>query len=250
MRAWIYDGSFEGLLCTLSRLFESGERPASISCRGDELPLFGATATIATDAEQAERFFNRIREQLSPRIAQLVARVGMADRAQVDMALFEFLELAFSRGPEIVSYHAHPVVRVITDLAASVGAEIHRLKGLLRFRETQDGWLWGPMAPEHNICIPVAHHFRKRLPSERWMVHDVARQIAVIWEGGDWTLKEHVSSEAIFLSDREREMHDLWRTFFRQIAIAERRNPRRQAQHMPRRYWPYLIETPVGGVRL
>ncbi|NTW94650.1 MAG: DUF4130 domain-containing protein, partial [Chlorobiaceae bacterium] len=34
----------------------------------------------------------------------------------------------------------------------------------------------------------------------------------------------------------------LWQTFFRTIAIPDRKNPRLQKSNMPMKYWKYLTE--------
>jgi probable DNA metabolism protein len=242
MRTWLYDGSFDGLLTTLSVLFEKGEEPGEISRRSDSLPLFGEAVDVFTDTQRAAAFLDALREKTSSAVARHVVRVGMADRISAEMPLYRFVRLALAGGADVISYHAHPDVRIVNEIAASVGREIHRLKGLLRFRETQDGWLWAPMAPDHNVAAAVAQHFHRRMPGERWMIHDVARRLVVAWDGKDWQLKDGADSRGIVLSAREKEVQEWWRAFYREIAIAERRNLRLQAQNMPRRYWGYLVE--------
>jgi probable DNA metabolism protein len=37
-------------------------------------------------------------------------------------------------------------------------------------------------------------------------------------------------------------VQQLWQTFFRTIAIPERKNPRLQKSNMPAKYWKYLTE--------
>ena len=43
--------------------------------------------------------------------------------------------------------------------------------------------------------------------------------------------------------DKDEKLYQaLWKTYFKAIAIKERRNPRKQRQDMPVRYWKYLTE--------
>ena len=44
------------------------------------------------------------------------------------------------------------------------------------------------------------------------------------------------------LSENDKLMQDLWRTYFKAICIKERMNPRKQLSDMPRRYWRYMTE--------
>ena len=48
--------------------------------------------------------------------------------------------------------------------------------------------------------------------------------------------------DADVLSDNNRLLQDLWRTYFKAICIKERMNPRKQLKDMPRRYWKYMTE--------
>jgi len=48
--------------------------------------------------------------------------------------------------------------------------------------------------------------------------------------------------DADVLSDNDRLLQDLWRTYFKAICIKERMNPRKQLKDMPRRYWKYMTE--------
>ncbi|MDR2407664.1 MAG: DUF4130 domain-containing protein, partial [Bacteroidales bacterium] len=41
---------------------------------------------------------------------------------------------------------------------------------------------------------------------------------------------------------QESRYQELWKTFWRAVAIQERKNPKLQRQFMPKRYWKYLIE--------
>ena len=40
----------------------------------------------------------------------------------------------------------------------------------------------------------------------------------------------------------ERLFQQMWKTYFKAIAIKERMNPRKQRQDMPVRFWKYLVE--------
>ena len=247
MRTWLYDGSFEGLLTTLAILFENGEAPGALEVGLDSLPLFGPAERVVTDEKKAVAFLEFVRKQVSTDVVRHIVRVGMADRLSVGLPVYRFLRLALEHGSTVVSYHAHPDVRAVYEISAAVGREIHRLKGLLRFRETEDGWLWGPIAPDHNVTAAVAQHFRFRMPAERWVIHDVVRRIAIAWDGHDWVEREHLDPRSIRLSAREKEVQEWWRIFYREIAIGNRTNARLQAQNMPRRYWMYLIEEPTAS---
>lgn len=247
MTAWLYDGSFDGLLTTIALQRESGERPESITpATQTQMNLFGAPVLVVTDTARAEQLLRRIKECVSPNVARAVTYVGLSELPDVEMPLFDFVELAFRHGEEVLSCHANGAVRCISDVARRVGGETHRLKGLLRFRDTEQGMLWGPLEPDHNVIVPISFHFRKRMPRERWMIHDVRRGLAVLWDGSNLEEREGKAIPTVTLSTSEGVVQDLWRTFYDKVAITERINPRLQRQNMPRRYWKYLVEKGTG----
>ena len=55
----------------------------------------------------------------------------------------------------------------------------------------------------------------------------------------DITLNEEVNS---FYTEEEKTYQKLWQTYFKNIAIKERRNLKLQRQFIPTRYWKYLTE--------
>ncbi len=44
------------------------------------------------------------------------------------------------------------------------------------------------------------------------------------------------------MDGEEKLFQQLWRTYFKSVAIQERLNPRKQRNDMPVRYWKYLTE--------
>lgn len=247
MSAWLYDGTFDGLLTAISILHEKRARPESISpASAAQMGLFGAPVTVDTDSVRAEKLLREIRARASAGVVRAVTYVGLSELPDLELPLFEFIELAFRHRGDVIAYHANPAVRRVNETARKVGYEIHRLKGLLRFRDTEQGILWGPLEPDHNVVVPVAFHFRHRMPRERWMVHDVRRGLAVLWNGKELEELERAAIPAVRPTELEGEVQELWRAFYEKVAIAERCNPRLQRQHMPRRYWTYLVEKGAG----
>ena len=43
-------------------------------------------------------------------------------------------------------------------------------------------------------------------------------------------------------SNNEKQIQDLWKTFYKTVSIKERRNDRCRMTFMPKKYWKYIIE--------
>jgi len=240
------DGTPEGFLSALDCALRAGAEAAVEDCQaGVQGLLFGRIERVGGDAETAARVLERARRIISTAAARRVYYAALSEVAGAGATALAYLRLGFELGAVLDDFQADDRVRRMHALASRVGGEIHRLKGLLRFRRLDDGSWWAPADPDHRVLLPVAHHFRRRMPGERWVLHDVRRNAAVVWDGRE--LREADASAlwesgAPRLNPKERSTEDLWRAFFRRIAVPGRENPALQARHMPRRYWKHLVE--------
>jgi probable DNA metabolism protein len=142
------------------------------------------------------------------------------------------------------------------------GAETHKLHGFVRFAQTKSGVLYSEIAPVNDVLYFVALHFTERLISEAWVIHDVKRSKAAVYNaqelvitetgghsrksddnisGSDYSIRENSGSFADLIPDEER-FQDLFIDFLDAVAIKERVNPKLQRQLMPNRYRPYMTE--------
>jgi len=106
--------------------------------------------------------------------------------------------------------------------------------------------------PDFN-CLPlIGDHFAARYPAMDWLIYDTRRHYGLHWNPTtkkaefitldtekDGQLRQ-LSAE--MLSGVESDYQDLWKTYFRAVDIPERRNMPLHLQHVPKRYWKYLIE--------
>ncbi len=111
-----------------------------------------------------------------------------------------------------------------------------------------------PFEPDHNVLPFLTAHFRKRLGDQEWMVHDLKRSIAALCREGrvgyarveapGWLLRSPSLRDAPdgFYAEEEERFQDLWKGFFRSIAIESRKNLKLQRQFMPKKYQKYLLE--------
>jgi probable DNA metabolism protein len=101
---------------------------------------------------------------------------------------------------------------------------------------------YAPVEPDHNILCLVAPHFASRLADQNWIIHDLKRGMAVVYNQTEWVITPVDSAELIQYSQEEEVYQALWQRFFEQIAIQHRTNPELQRRLMPARYWRHLVE--------
>jgi len=96
--------------------------------------------------------------------------------------------------------------------------------------------------PDNNITLLLAPHFADRLADQPWIIHDIRRGIAALYNGQEWILTDTVPAALAAWTDCDDIFEDIWRTYHQHIAIAERTNSHLQKNLMPMRYWKHLTE--------
>lgn len=241
MNQYLYDGTPEGLVSAIASILDSGDDPEKtvLSVRQDT--LFEEGLFLRTDSAAAEALFERLRQR-APDAVHTLWYFTMAEADGLETSLLRYIALAFEHGDRVNGYLTHASVKAIVGTARKAGRELHRMKGLLRFEQLKDSTWLARMEPAHNVMQPLAHHFSRRLRAQEWFIYDARRRSAAHWDGHDLsfgTLEQFSRPE---LSAEEEAVRQLWQTFFKTIAIPERKNPRLQQSNMPAKYWKYLTE--------
>ena len=203
----IHDGSFDGLLCALAAALKSADPPDDIVPEeAHQGMLFTDELRVDTEVEAANALSDRIRGDISKRAFRYVLHAHLSERPNLGVPFYHYLIEGFRRGAGIDRWHANAHVRTVHEAARKTTHEIHRLKGLLRFMELADGTLWAPVEPDHQVIVPLALHFRKRLSEERGVIHDVRRRMAVSWMNGRVYYIDPPPMGSITLAGHEKEV--------------------------------------------
>ncbi|MBN1141619.1 MAG: TIGR03915 family putative DNA repair protein [Deltaproteobacteria bacterium] len=243
MPRYRYDGSFEGLLTAIQEILARGERGAEILGAEDgNLPLF-PPELVATRQQAARSLLEAFSAYGGKKGLRLVVLLFLADGAPRERLILDYVRLTLQQEREIGGWLTHPVVAEAVAVAGRVAGEVHRFKGLLRFRQLADGSLYAPFEPDHNIAAALAPHFARRLRGERWLIHDCRRGLGIFWDGRELVPAAVAGGIADpELSEGEDFFQACWRSYHHHISVAERRNPNLQRHFMPKRYWRYLTE--------
>ena len=127
------------------------------------------------------------------------------------------------------------------NLLYKITGEVHKLKGFLRFMESSDGALYAPYSPDNDITDLLMRHFAERLKSEKFVIHDLKRKIAGLYDGRE-CIMAHVGEAEIYLSEHEKAFENLWRKYYQAVNIKERPHEKQMKGYMPVRYWKFLPE--------
>ena len=129
--------------------------------------------------------------------------------------------------------------------------EAMRMMQFVRFQHTKDGLWFCGIEPRYDVMSLVAGHFQKRFADQKWLLYDLKRNYGILYD--KTKVEEVVISSKEFssitgqvnenvLQEGEEFYQKLWKSYFKNISIQERKNLKLQRQHMPRRFWKYLPE--------
>lgn len=220
----------------------------------DNYQLFSEYYPVTTNSEKSEKVSHTLRQKLGIDFFESIVNAAMAQeppkRNTMDKADAIYQTVVFAlnspAGAKVLNYLGVPFIQRVFELSRATGREAHHLSGFLRFLELENGVLFAKIHPKNNALPYLAEHFTDRLPLENFIIYDENRQIAAVHRTGkDFMLVDasDLNQEVINrLSEKELEYQKLWLTFFDNIAITARINPKLQAQNIPKRYWKDTVE--------
>lgn len=240
---YLYDGTLDGLLCCIFTAFEQKEAPRAIVV-GDavQLMLDQDLRRIDTDPVRAQRVQQGILRKIGPEAFACVQTLSLSADPQAACAALAYVRRGFEVGPRIDQRLAEAVVHDTNRLVRAVNWEAMRYKQFLRFAELEGGIFFAEMEPEHDVLVLVMPHFCDRFGQQPFILHDRTRGLAGVWDMREWAI---VSSQTMSLpaqAEHEDTYQAMWRMFYHTIAIEQRINPALRRQHMPKKFWRYMVE--------
>ena len=246
MTTYRYDGSFEGFVCTVADCLEVGESQPEFARNDDPhaAGLFaGDVCTVVTVREAALAFRKRFVGAVSQEAFATARYAFHSQKAGIERLVWRYLTLGLQVGKRLCGMLAEEPVHSVNRIARHVSHEAHKYKGFVRFQDVAAGFLYARIEPEADILSFIAPHFVGRVGDRPWMIHDLRRHQAALYDLTSWRVIRDIELSAEpTLTATEHDYAALWQRYFQRHAIAERHNPGLQQKHVPLRYRKYLTE--------
>lgn len=243
MISYIYDGSFEGLLTCIYEAFYSKSEPDDIISKRDYVENFLVEKIyIETDKVKFQKVYDAIETKISRQSLKRVFYAYLSELPKSEIMVLRYLKIGFKMGRDIDLNLTNEDVLNIDNIYKKVGFEKHRLVGLLRFKKIKSDILYAQVEPDHNIIALIAPHFKERLRSENFIIHDVKREIAIFYNKVEWVIRDIEKIETFLVKDVEESYAELWKVYFNARSIERKTNIKLQKNYMPVRYWKHLTE--------
>ncbi len=235
---YFYDGSKESFLTAF--VLSYGDGDATLTSRDCQLSLGQETVFVKADparAAKAEARLNAI-DSHCMRDLDLLLRSGEKQR---DGVLLRYFRCLAAYGRPVRDMYQVDAAREADRALRKIGTEIHRMKGFVRFMECASGALYAPVSPDNDICDLLLPHFRGRLGSIPFVIHDVSRRKAAVFDG-EHSFVAPLGGAEIVLSADEENWRDLWKRYYASVNIPSRERLKQMRGYMPVRYWRFMPE--------
>ncbi len=240
--AYIYDGSFDGLLTIVFNSYISKTVPSRIVTSEFEIDLFCNYIILKTEEKKTNRIYKGIVKNISYDCLLTAYYTYLSNCNNKELDILKYILLGFELGPKIDHLLSNSLVLSMQKTKKRVFGEFHRLCGLVRFIKLSNGMLYAKIHPDNNIIELLGHHFISRLPNENFIIHDKNRNIALLYNTNEYIITNAKNLTIASLSEEELYYQNLWNHFYNVIGIKERKNSKLRMQFMPKKYWQDLIE--------
>ena len=239
--SYVYDGSFEGILCCVHESYYEKELPSMIFGPDEMQETLFPTKEIKTDLSKAKKVQASINKSISNDALYLVRMCYYSCDKNREIIILNFLRLGFKIGKKVTNMITDDTVKAITDITRTVSRESMYYHEFIRFSD-YNGALVAIIEPKNFVLPMIINHFCDRFPSEQFLIYDETNKHAIVYQNGERAIiaLEHLEIPAA--CEKEKKYRALWKQFYNTIAIEGRINPNLRRNNMPKRYWKHLTE--------
>jgi len=243
MIACVFENTIEGFLSAVFDLYKYGIDP-DVFCAGDLLQtgLDMRVIKIETQEEKADRIRRFLLNNVNVKSYQDLLYAFAGGNENKFSIIYKYFKVLFEykqNAPYMLNDQ-----RMINffDLSRAVALECHRMQGFIRFSECKGGIYYANYAPDNDITQFIMPHFCNRFSSMPFIIHDVKRNIAGIYNMSNYKIFRGLGVLELEFTQEEECFLDIWNMYYNTVSVKERRNTKLMKRFMPVRYWKFLPE--------
>lgn len=246
-----YNGSFKGLLTAIFEIYEYKiQQPHIVKKEMVEGSLFGTIHSTETDDAKAARVLNKLKEKLTLNGFAQLYKTFLSELREIEDVIYRYIAYVLQNNGGVENNYAHADVLMLQQTSRKVDRERHRMKAFIRFQLTKDELYYAIIQPDYNVLPLIVKHFKDRYADQRWLIYDAIRKYGIYYDKEnvsevnlDFTSDlQNADSKANLYDESEELYQQLWQQYFASVNIKARKNTKLHVQHMPKRYWKYLVE--------
>lgn len=251
MTVVVYDGSFAGLLTAVFEVYEyKMDQPDIHRNEAANGSLFGSLHKVITDTEKSKRVYKKLQERLSPKALRQLHDVYLSEVKDIENVLLRYIQYVLNTSIAVENDYANADVLMVQQASRKVHKEKHRMEAFVRFGLTKDQLYYSIIQPDYNVLPLISRHFEQRYADQRWLIYDGLRKYGLYYDGQKVAEVQMIFTPELnnprnlkeVFDDKEELYQQLWKQYFTSVNIKARKNLKLHLQHMPERYWRYLVE--------
>lgn len=251
LRRVLCEDSVEGIFTGVYDIYEKKYDRSCIELKvpgnNENYQLFTTEEVVETDFEKAKKVANTIKKRFGNEVYYSLVRVAFSlekDKADVIFHTICY-GITYNKDERLLENIAYGPIGRVFQINRQVKNEANRFVELTRFEEVKGGVLFAQIEPEQYILPLLAPHFTDRLKNENFVIYDVNRKTALVYERNKgWGIYENLmlQRENMNFVEWEDEIQNLWKIFFKSIAIEERKNTKLQKNVLPLKFRKNMTE--------
>ncbi len=237
----IYDGSFPGFLTAVFEAFECKTQELDFVSLQNHVPSFYKEHMVALDRQKAGRVYHAVTQKLCLSCYDRIFHAWLSHQAGIERDIFLFLKMSFASGKNLWAMLSEPVISRVSSAARAVEREAELYLGILRFRRAA-GIYVADIASKREVLPLIAPHFAQRFSDKPFLIRDLNFSQAFFsadGKSGFFLMEEFSDLDKISEKD---EWEAMWKAYYQNVSIPERKNLKVMQSHMPKYTWKYLIE--------
>ena len=225
-----------------TKLYKNKIIPLDIKDTNYQVNLFDNVINL--NIENNDKIINKIIDNLGVAIFNTMYKLYLSNDNNKELLIYYFFGYSLKYKNKIFYLRNNELITKCLKISKYVGNENHKYKGFLRFKELDNNILYGEISPINNVLPLLVNHFKERPSNELWIIKDTKRNTLAIYDRNEVYIvnANDVKIKINNYSNNEKQIQDLWKTFYKTIAIKERKNELCRMNFMPKRYWKYIIE--------
>lgn len=237
----VYNGTFEGFLSLVYEVYYKKFQVEKILKEFPNTLILDDIFTIEYDEKKSIKVLDSLKSKFTQKNFSTILNTFMCDSKEFELDLLHFIMVGFKNQKQLENINLS-FVQNIQNLQKELFRHNHKMTGFTRFAELEDGLLYAKIDSKFNVVYFLGQHFLKRFNNQRYIIHDIKRQVAFIKENSFVGVQNIAEFEIPKVSVNEEKFSKLWQTFFTSVSIESRKNKKLQRQMIPLLYRTYMNE--------
>lgn len=242
MKICIVENNLVSFLTAIYHYYYTYKDTEKIISDTQKVSMLDEAINITEDLSLAKKVKEGIIKKAGNAGYQQISDAYLSCDKDKEQKIFEYLKLLFMHGKKVFTMYSIPSVIIFNDMLKKVRNETHRLKGFIRFQQMENGIFYSYFGADNDVLELIIPHFKIRFNDQQFVLHDIKRKKMAYYDGNNVNTFLAPDSLNITISKNEQLFSKLWKEYFNNVVIDNRKNTKLQNQFAPKKYRWFMNE--------